>query len=165
MCFDERKTESRRRVPAAALTARRTRAVRRSVCFLSFTMVASSLPCLLVGNQRPQELACLPPLPGRSIATSTNRIGRHAQQDAVGGPKHDLQRLHGLAIRDRGHFFLPSLRKMYSPAYFTPLPLYGSGLRKPRISAATWPTCWRSIPEITTSVGFGVVTAMPAGIG
>ena len=54
---------------------------------------------------------------------------------------------------------------MYSPAYVTPLPLYGSGLRKPRISAATWPTCWRSMPEITTSVGFGVAIVMPFGIG
>src|SRR5215472_12259113 len=27
------------------------------------------------------------------------------------------------------HFFLPSLRRMYSSAYFTPLPLYGSGGR------------------------------------
>src|SRR4029079_17660543 len=39
-----------------------------------------------------------------------------------------------------GYFFLPSLRKMYSPRYLMPLPLYGSGLRQRRISAATWPT-------------------------
>jgi hypothetical protein len=45
------------------LMARRTRAVRRSVCFLSFAMIGSR------------------------------------------------------------YFFFPSLRKMYSPAYFTPLPL------------------------------------------
>src|SRR3989440_5468561 len=43
MCFDERKTVSRTRVPAAALTARRTRAVRRSVWFLSLAMVAPLL--------------------------------------------------------------------------------------------------------------------------
>src|SRR3546814_4456169 len=35
------------------------------------------------------------------------------------------------------HFFFPSLRKMYSPRYLMPLPLYGSGLRQRRISAAT----------------------------
>ena len=35
------------------------------------------------------------------------------------------------------YFFLPSLRKMYSFTYLTPLPLYGSGGRNPRISAAT----------------------------
>src|SRR5579875_1400925 len=63
------------------------------------------------------------------------------------------------------HFFLPSLRKTYSSAYFTPLPLYGSGGRKLRISAATWPTCCLSIPLITISVGLGVAIAIPCGIG
>src|SRR5690242_20596173 len=43
MCFDERKTDSRRRVPAAALMARRTRAVRRSDWVLNLAMVASLL--------------------------------------------------------------------------------------------------------------------------
>src|SRR5215475_5575482 len=43
MCFDERNTDSRSRVPAAALTARRTRAVRRSVWVLNLAMVASLL--------------------------------------------------------------------------------------------------------------------------
>src|SRR5262245_14032037 len=32
---------------------------------------------------------------------------------------------------------LPALRRMISPAYLMPLPLYGSGGRSPRISAAT----------------------------
>ena len=63
MCFDERNTDSRGRPFAPALTARRTRAWRRSVEFLN------------------------------------------------------------LAIVRLRYFFLPSLRKMYSPAYFTPLPL------------------------------------------
>src|SRR5215467_1237004 len=124
MCFDERKTDSRRRVPAAALTARRTRAVRRSVCFLSFAMVAPLLPLpLLVGDQRPQELACLSPCLGRPIVTSPTHVDRHLHEDSVAGPDQELRLPFGLAIRDRGHFFLPSLRKMYSPAYFTPLPL------------------------------------------
>ena len=35
------------------------------------------------------------------------------------------------------YFFFPSLRKTYSPTYRMPLPLYGSGLRNDRISAAT----------------------------
>src|ERR1041384_8386133 len=99
MCFDERNTESRGRPLAPALTARRTRAVRRSVEFLN------------------------------------------------------------LAIGLLRYFFLPSLRKMYSPAYFTPLPLYGSGGRNARISAATWPTFCLSIPVIMISVGFGVAIA------
>src|SRR5689334_20349479 len=165
MCFDERNTESRSRVPAAALMTRRTRAVRRSVWVRCLAMVASSLPLrLLVGDQRPHELAHLSPVLGRPISLSASHVDRHPQRYRPGGPDQDL-RQYRLAIRDRGHFFLPSLRKMYSPAYFTPLPLYGSGLRKPRISAATCPTCWRSMPVITTSVGFGVATAMPFGIG
>ena len=63
------------------------------------------------------------------------------------------------------HFFLPSLRKMNSPADFTPLPLYGSGPRNARISAATCPTRCLSVPVITISVGFGVTIAIPSGIG
>src|SRR6218665_1277723 len=45
-----------------------------------------------------------------------------------------------------------------------PLPLVGSGGRTARISAAIWPTRWRSAPLTTTSVGVGVVTVMPAGM-
>ena len=40
---------------------------------------------------------------------------------------------------------------MYSPSYLTPLPLYGSGGRKPRMSAATWPTSALSAPLIGDS--------------
>src|SRR6476469_3908662 len=64
-----------------------------------------------------------------------------------------------------GYFFLPSLRKIYSPRYLMPLPLYGSGLRQRRISAATWPTCWRSMPLISTVFWSGVLTSMPSGTG
>src|SRR5437763_899458 len=61
-----------------------------------------------------------------------------------------------VAISRAPYFFLPSLRKMYSPAYLTPLPLYGSGLRNERIWAATCPTFCPSIPLTTISVGRGV---------
>ena len=44
------------------------------------------------------------------------------------------------AHRRPRYFFLPSLRKTRSLAYLMPLPLYGSGGRYSRISAATWPT-------------------------
>ncbi len=64
-----------------------------------------------------------------------------------------------------GYFFLPSLRKIYSPRYLMPLPLYGSGLRQRRISAATWPTFWLSMPLISTVFWSGVLTSMPSGIG
>src|SRR5262249_9132587 len=70
-----------------------------------------------------------------------------------------------VAIASSHHFFLPSLRKMVSFEYLTPLPLYGSGLRNERISGATWPTFCPSIPEMTTSVGFGTWIVIPSGIG
>src|SRR6185312_13616557 len=62
-----------------------------------------------------------------------------------------------------GYFFLPSLRKIYSPRYLMPLPLYGSGLRQRRISAATWPTFCLSMPLISTVFWSGVFTSMPSG--
>src|ERR1043166_5233845 len=70
-----------------------------------------------------------------------------------------------VAIARSHHFFLPSLRKMYSSEYFTPLPLYGSGLRKALISAAHCPTFCASMPVTTISVGLGTVIVMPSGIG
>src|SRR5207249_6017150 len=63
------------------------------------------------------------------------------------------------------YFFLPSLRNIFSSEYFTPLPLYGSGPRKARISAATCPTFCLLVPVTTISVGFGVAIAIPSGIG
>src|SRR2546421_7209017 len=45
-----------------------------------------------------------------------------------------------------------------------PLPLYGSGGRIARTSAAICPTTWRSEPLITISVCVGVCTTMPAGM-
>src|SRR5262249_18775753 len=63
------------------------------------------------------------------------------------------------------YFFLPSLRKILSSAYFTPFPFDGSGPRKARISAATWPTFCLLVPLTTISVGFGVTIAIPSGIG
>src|SRR5215471_17416836 len=45
-----------------------------------------------------------------------------------------------------------------------PLPLYGSGGRMARTSAAICPTTWRSAPLIRISVCVGHVTVMPAGM-
>src|SRR5947209_11446213 len=105
----------------------------------------------------------------------------HLRVDLLGGAEHAEARtpasVGGEAAADArlaalgggellGHyFFFPSLRKMNSPAYLTPLPLYGSGPRKSRISAATWPTCRLSMPVTVSSVGFGAVIVIPAGIG
>src|SRR5574340_357485 len=62
------------------------------------------------------------------------------------------------------YFFLVSFRITTSSLYRTPLPLYGSGSRKARISAATCPTRCLSAPFNTISVCVGVSTFMPAGI-
>src|SRR6185436_20658655 len=71
----------------------------------------------------------------------------------VVGPAHD----------DPVPAALPALRRMYSPSYLMPLPLYGSGGRKPRISAHDCPTCHLSAPETTSRVGFSTLMVMPAG--
>ena len=42
---------------------------------------------------------------------------------------------------------LPALRRMYSPLYFTPFPLYGSGFLRPLILAATCPRSCLSEPS------------------
>src|SRR5512147_1230701 len=58
---------------------------------------------------------------------------------------------------------LPALRRIYSPSYFTPFPLYGSGGRNDRIFAATCPTSCLSMPLMTMFVGIGVSSLMPEG--
>src|SRR5574337_518861 len=62
------------------------------------------------------------------------------------------------------YFFFVSFSTTRSSAYRMPLPLYGSGGRTARTSAAIWPTLWRSAPLITISVGVGHSTLIPAGI-
>jgi hypothetical protein len=52
---------------------------------------------------------------------------------------------------------------MYSPAYFTPFALYGSGSRSPRIFAATSPTASLSMPETWSFCGVSTVNVTPAG--
>src|SRR4029453_2100426 len=44
-----------------------------------------------------------------------------------------------------------------------PLPLYGSGGRTARTSAAVWPTCCLSMPFTSTSVWLGTSNVIPAG--
>src|SRR6185437_703870 len=57
----------------------------------------------------------------------------------------------------------PTLRRICSPWYRTPLPLYGSGLRSLRICAATSPTCCLSMPSTTNLVGASTRKVMPSG--
>ena len=59
---------------------------------------------------------------------------------------------------------LPALRRTCSPSYRMPLPLYGSGLRTARTSAANCPTCCLSVPLMTMCVWSGQVTFKPLGI-
>src|SRR6266705_755859 len=57
----------------------------------------------------------------------------------------------------------PALRRICSPAYRTPLPLYGSGLRSLRMFAATSPTCCLSMPSTTNLVGVSTRNEIPSG--
>src|SRR5690606_20638373 len=71
-----------------------------------------------------------------------------------------------LALDGHSHGYLPAfptLRRTCSPAYRTPLPLYGSGLRILRMLAATSPTCCLSMPETENLVGDSTVKVMPSG--
>src|SRR5690348_13287594 len=130
MCFEERKTDSRTRVPAAALMARRRRAVRRSVLFLSFAMVA---PLLLLAFLAEDVLAgvfhalalvgfglakgadlgrhlsdLLAVDPGDHNLGGLRRRGRDAGRDrvdhvvAVAGRDLQVLALHGRGIADAG---------------------------------------------------------------
>src|SRR4029453_10022944 len=70
------------------------------------------------------------------------------------------------ALEQRGGHFLPAfpaLRRITSPWYLTPLPLYGSGGRIFRMFAATSPTCCLSIPLTWNRVGRSTVNVMPSG--
>src|SRR5260370_19439472 len=61
---------------------------------------------------------------------------------------------------------LPTFFFNRSPAYRTPLFLYGSGGRSDRISAATWPTFCRSIPFSVSFVSFAsTAQSTPLGSG
>jgi hypothetical protein len=63
-----------------------------------------------------------------------------------------------------GYFFppilpaLPALRRTFSPAYRTPLPLYGSGLRVARTFAAIW-QAWRDGYAETAAQRLGITPA------
>src|SRR5690606_999996 len=79
-------------------------------------------------------------------------------------------RARGGALADRGralrHAYLPAfpaLERICSPWYRTPFFLYGSGLRRPRMFAATWPTSCLSIPSTCSRVGFSTRKVMPSG--
>src|SRR5216683_1502672 len=58
---------------------------------------------------------------------------------------------------------LPALRRIFSPRYMTPLPLYGSGGRSERMSAATWPTSSLAIPVTENLVWSCTSMVTPAG--
>src|SRR4029453_3444680 len=65
--------------------------------------------------------------------------------------------------RDAPAAALPALRRMCSPAYRTPLPLYGSVGRSPRMAAATSPSSCRSLPSSVTVTCFSTFAVMPGG--
>src|SRR5215831_11711157 len=93
MCFDERNTDSRSRVPAAALMARRTRAVRRSVWVRCLAMVASLLLLAFLAEDVLAGVLHALALVGLGLAEAAN-LGRHlADLLAVDAGDHDLGRL------------------------------------------------------------------------
>src|SRR6202022_727645 len=57
----------------------------------------------------------------------------------------------------------PALRRICSPTYLIPLPLYGSGGLMVRSSAATWPTISLFAPSIMIDVGCGALSLIPFG--
>src|SRR5688500_4437571 len=58
---------------------------------------------------------------------------------------------------------LPAFRRICSPWYLMPFPLYGSGGRRLRSSAATCPTTSLSAPSTTIDVGVGADSLIPFG--
>src|SRR5579864_4036823 len=65
------------------------------------------------------------------------------------------------------HHYAPVLPTFFfrtSPMYRTPFCLYGSGFRRRRMSAATWPTSCRSMPVTVTWVCLSITTSMPVGM-
>src|SRR5579859_2762386 len=58
---------------------------------------------------------------------------------------------------------LPGLRRIFSPRYITPLPLYGSGGRIARMLAATCPTSSIEMPLTENLVGSATSIVMPFG--
>src|SRR5437764_6204157 len=64
------------------------------------------------------------------------------------------------------HAFAPVLPAFFfrtSPVYRTPFCLYGSGLRKRRMLAATWPTSCRSTPVTVMCVCLSMAMSIPVG--
>src|SRR5262245_22101392 len=99
---------------------------------------------------------------------------KHHQTWTLARPRHLLANAKVSAMplllacfRNRWHGYLPpalpALRRMTSPAYLMPFPLYGSGGRRLRSSAATCPTSALSDPSTRICVGCGAVSLMPAG--
>src|SRR3954470_3358996 len=88
-----------------------------------------------------------------------------ARPDLAAQPRPGLGR-GALVRRQRDSHHLPAfptLRRTFSPAYRTPLPLYGSGLRSLRMFAATSPTCCLSMPITEKRVGASTLNVMPSG--
>src|SRR5215469_1913154 len=89
------------------------------------------------------------------------RLRRRARPHPAGG----VLTRRPLGLRT-SHDYLPAfptLRRITSPWYRTPLALYGSGLRSLRIRAAVSPTSCLSMPSTTNLVGASTRKVMPSG--
>ena len=102
------------------------------------------------------------------VTTRRGRGGRAADlladPEVTAGPGDVLVAAADLDCQRHGYLpAFPALRRMTSPWYRTPLPLYGSGLRSLRMLAATSPTCCLSMPETENRVGASTAKVMPSG--
>src|SRR3954470_3177960 len=106
---------------------------------------------------------------GDDEARALRRAGQalaHPQVPPLARGVRALARTAAAALDADRHFFLPAfptLRRICSPAYRTPLPLYGSGLRSLRRLAAPSPTSCLSMPLTLNRVGASTRNVTPSG--
>src|SRR5262249_28416139 len=103
------------------------------------------------------DLLAHPQVPPDSGAGLRGRVRSHPTGGIL------ARRPSGLGISH--HYFpaFPTLRRITSPWYRTPLALYGSGLRSLRIRAAVSPPRCLSMPSTTTLVGASTRKVIPSG--
>src|SRR5690606_26821084 len=107
---------------------------------------------------------------GRAVDDQARTLGRTndllADTAVTAGPRDGAGGRAPAEPSLRSHAYLPAfptLRRICSPGYGTPLPWCGSGLRSLRLVAATSPTVCLSMPSTWNSVGFATRKVMPSG--
>src|ERR1700754_1110632 len=96
------------------------------------------------------------PQPGVAAGTRDAALARHLRCRALPG-------VGGNRLSHAHLPVFPTLRRTFSPAYRTPLPLYGSGFRILRMLAAVSPTNCLSMPLTENRVGDSTAKEIPSG--